>query len=190
MFKRFEDASLQFGRLWSKKAGLTALVSAFALSGCATFSPDGGMSVVAEVAGQTIKKDVVAIRSTEDATQAKDAVRDLLRRGLTVDTAVQIALLNNRGLQATYNELALAETDLVQESLPPNPTFSISRIAGRRRGRDRAPGCWRHPRAGNAAVPLGNRAATLPAGAIACRVGDAAARVRCSAILLPRGCRQ
>ena len=130
MFKRFEDASLQFGRLWSKKAGLTALVSAFALSGCATFSPDGGMSVVADVAGQTIKKDVVAIRSTEDATQAKDAVRDLLRRGLTVDTAVQIALLNNRGLQAAYNDLAIAEADLVQDSLPPNPTFSISRIAG------------------------------------------------------------
>ncbi|MFX4408647.1 hypothetical protein ABTA58_19945, partial [Acinetobacter baumannii] len=31
---------------------------------------------------------------------------------------------------AAYNELALAETDLVQDSLPPNPTFSISRIAG------------------------------------------------------------
>ncbi|MFK4985599.1 hypothetical protein ACI4B7_27625, partial [Klebsiella pneumoniae] len=61
---------------------------------------------------------------------AQNAVQGLLRRGLTVDTAVQIALLNNRGLQASYNELALAETDLVQESLPPNPVFSISRIAG------------------------------------------------------------
>jgi outer membrane protein TolC len=49
---------------------------------------------------------------------------------LSVDAAVQIALLNNRGLQAAYNELALAETDFIQEGLPPNPTFSISRIAG------------------------------------------------------------
>jgi outer membrane protein TolC len=47
-----------------------------------------------------------------------------------VDAAVQIALLNNRGLQASYNELALAEADLVQESLPPNPTFSIYSITG------------------------------------------------------------
>ncbi|KAK0358401.1 hypothetical protein LTR94_035602, partial [Friedmanniomyces endolithicus] len=31
---------------------------------------------------------------------------------------------------AAYNELALAETDLIADSLPPNPTFSISRIAG------------------------------------------------------------
>jgi outer membrane protein TolC len=43
---------------------------------------------------------------------------------------VQIALLGNKGLQAAYNELALAETDLIQQSLPPNPTFSISRISG------------------------------------------------------------
>jgi len=49
---------------------------------------------------------------------------------LTVDATVQIALLNNRGLQAAYNELALAEANMVQESLPPNPTFSIFRIAG------------------------------------------------------------
>ena len=47
-----------------------------------------------------------------------------------MDSAVQVALLSNRGLQAAYNELALAETDLVADTLPPNPTFSISRISG------------------------------------------------------------
>jgi outer membrane protein TolC len=100
------------------------------LSGCASFSPDGGITVVANLAGETIHKEVVSIRTEDDALRADAAVKDLLRRGLTVDTAVQIALLNNRGLQASYNELALAETDLVQASLPPNPTFSISRISG------------------------------------------------------------
>ncbi|MCP1846160.1 outer membrane protein TolC [Bradyrhizobium sp. USDA 4538] len=43
---------------------------------------------------------------------------------------MQVALLNNKGLQAAYNELALAETDMVEQSLPPNPTFSVSRISG------------------------------------------------------------
>jgi outer membrane protein TolC len=88
------------------------------------------MTVVANVTGETIKKDVVSIRTEDDAEWAKGAVQDLLRRSLTVDAAVQIALLSNRGLQASYNELALAEADMVQESLPPNPTFSIFRIAG------------------------------------------------------------
>jgi len=100
------------------------------LSGCASFSPDGGMSVVATVASETINKDVVSIRTVDDAERARSAVQALLRRSLTVDTAVQIALLNNRGLQAAYNELALAEAEFVEESLPPNPTFAISRITG------------------------------------------------------------
>ncbi len=100
------------------------------LSGCASFSPDGGMTTVADIAGSTIQKDVIAIRSVDDAQRADDSVKRLLHRTLNVETAVQIALLNNRGLQASYNELALAEADRVQESLPPNPTFSISRISG------------------------------------------------------------
>src|SRR5258706_3139698 len=109
---------------------LAALLAALLLSGCATFSPDGGMMVVADVAGEAIKKDVISIRTSEDAERAQEAVRRLLRRTLTVDSAVQVALLSNRGLQASYNELALAEANMVQESLPPNPTFSIFRIAG------------------------------------------------------------
>jgi len=107
-----------------------AVIISVLLSGCATFSPDGGMTVVANVASETIKKDVISIRTIEDAEWADSAVHRLLGRTLTVDTAVQIALLNNRGLQAAYNELALAEADLVRDSLPPNPKFSISRVAG------------------------------------------------------------
>jgi len=42
---------------------------------------------------------------------------------------VQIALLNNRGLQAAYAELAAAEAQMVEQSLPPNPRISVSRIA-------------------------------------------------------------
>jgi len=117
-------------RLRSKPVCALVLLSALLLSGCATFSPDGGMTVVANVAEATIQKDLVSIRTEGDAQRANAAMQGLLRSGLTVDTAVQVALLNNRGLQASYNELALAEADLVGDSLPPNPTFAISRIAG------------------------------------------------------------
>jgi len=106
------------------------LTVAIGLAGCASFSPDSGMGVVSDVAGQTIGKEVAFMRSADDAERAGGAVRRLLGRPLTVDAAVQIALLSNKGLQAAYNELALAETDLVAQSLPPNPTFSISRISG------------------------------------------------------------
>lgn len=106
------------------------LVGVLGLSGCASFAPDSGMTAVSDISGQTIKKDVAFVRSADGAERTGAAIRRLLARTLTVDAAVQVALLNNKGLQAAYNELALAETDLVQQSLPPNPVFSVSRISG------------------------------------------------------------
>src|SRR6187402_1696282 len=88
-------------------------LSALSLAGCMAFSPDGGMTTVSDLTSQTIDKDVAFVRSAEGAEAVNAAVRRLLARTLTTETAVQIALLNNRGLQASYNELALAETELV-----------------------------------------------------------------------------
>src|SRR5262249_37448308 len=73
---------------------------------------------------------VAAIRTPEEAAAVNTRVRHLLTRPLTADGAVQIALLNNRGLQAAYNELAIAEALRVGESLPPSPTISVRRISG------------------------------------------------------------
>lgn len=106
------------------------VIAALSMSGCAAFSPDGGMTDVSDLTSRTINKDVAFVRSAEGATAVDARVRQLLARTLTSDAAVQIALLNNKGLQAAYNELALAETDLVEQSLPPNPVFAISRITG------------------------------------------------------------
>lgn len=100
------------------------------LSGCATFSPDGGMKPVALFADTALHKEIAVIRTPEDAKRTQEVVQRLRRHVLTADSAVQIALLNNRALQAAYNELAIAEATMVGDSLPPNPTFSISRIAG------------------------------------------------------------
>jgi len=109
---------------------VATLAAATTLSACAAFSPDGGMALVADIASAELHKDALAIRTVEDAASARATVERLLRRTLTADAAVQVALLNNRGLQAAYNELAIAEAAMVGSSLPPNPTFSISRISG------------------------------------------------------------
>lgn len=102
---------------------------ALLLSACQTFSPDGGMSVTASLADQELRKDVIAIRTPDDAAAAQARVDHLLKRSLTAEAAVQVALLNNRGLQAAYNELGIAEAVMVAASLPPNPTLSVSRVA-------------------------------------------------------------
>jgi outer membrane protein TolC len=49
---------------------------------------------------------------------------------LTADDAVQIALLNNRGLQSTYWNVGIAEADLVQAGRLKNPSFTFQRTHG------------------------------------------------------------
>jgi outer membrane protein TolC len=60
-------------------------------------------------------------------------VRELLAKALGPTEAVQIALLNNPGLQARYAEVGVAEADLVQASRWRGPTFSLARL---RRGEE------------------------------------------------------
>src|SRR5262245_48076126 len=80
--------------------GVAGFACALVLSACQTFLPDGGMGVVVDVAGPALDKQIVAIRSEEDAAAARATLDRLLGRALTASSAVQIALLNNRGLQA------------------------------------------------------------------------------------------
>jgi outer membrane protein TolC len=52
-------------------------------------------------------------------------VAELLAQPLSADAAVQIALLNNRGLQASFEALGVSEADLVQSGRLPNPRFDL-----------------------------------------------------------------
>jgi outer membrane protein TolC len=99
------------------------------LTGCASFSPDAGMEVVSGIAATELKKDALKIDGEEAAAAGRSRVRRLLASTLSVDAAVQLALVNNRGLQAAYNDLGIAEAVMVEASLPPNPVFSISRLS-------------------------------------------------------------
>jgi outer membrane protein TolC len=103
-------------------------LGAIALAGCASFSPDGGFGAVERAARARTGQDVVWARD-DAARRALDARVDaLLAEPLSADTAVQVALLNNQGLQATYASIGIAETDLVQAGRLPNPSFSFSRL--------------------------------------------------------------
>lgn len=107
---------------------LFAMVLLATLAGCATFSRDGGMDAVNQMTRSRIQQDATWIRSDEAAGAAQKATRELLAKPLTADDAVRIALLNNRGLQARYADLGIAEADLVQAGRLRNPGFSFSRL--------------------------------------------------------------
>ena len=93
------------------------------LSGCATVSKDAGFSDVRDIA-EARTGHVAQWRGHGADDAAVDAsVRSLLAHPLGVDQAVQIAILNNRHLQATFEDLGIAQADLVQAGLLKNPVF-------------------------------------------------------------------
>jgi outer membrane protein TolC len=100
------------------------------LAGCASFSPDGGLMRVNALSSPATNVTAVALRSEEDEASARTRAASLLKRRLSAQSAVEIALLNNRELQAAFNQLGISEAEAVEASLPPNPKFSISRLAG------------------------------------------------------------
>ena len=106
---------------------LTLLVSAGALAGCAHVDPNPAFRELANTVHLRTGKRVQWNRSSAADAQAQAAVASLLRRPLTADSAVQIALLNNHSLQAAYEELGIAQADLVEAGLLKNPAFIFER---------------------------------------------------------------
>ena len=49
----------------------------------------------------------------------------MYKRQISADTAVQVALLNNKGLQASYVNVGLSAAEAWQQSTPENPIVSI-----------------------------------------------------------------
>ena len=107
-----------------------ATLAGLLAAGCAKFTGDGGMTPVSENVRREIGKDVVKLSSLEETRRARERVQGFLSEPLREDTAVQIALLNNRGLQAAYNDLGVSEAEYVQASLPPNPALVLSQTFG------------------------------------------------------------
>jgi outer membrane protein TolC len=97
------------------------------LGGCVSFAPDGGFSAV-EQAGEQLDKQVVWAKTPEQRRQIAERVAELLAQPLTADTAVQVALLNNPSLQASFDELGISEAERVQAGRVPNPGFSFGRL--------------------------------------------------------------
>ena len=109
-----------------KSSTLIALIStSFALGGCATFSKDGGFGAVQDATQKHIKQEVVWPKTEAEQNKIDERVKALLAQRMDVEKAVQIALFNNKSLQASYYQLGISEADVVQAGRLPNPKFSM-----------------------------------------------------------------
>ena len=101
---------------------LAAASLALLLAGCSV-PREAGFPDVQQTVEARLGQRVHWNQGTPEDAAVADEVRALLAQPLTADAAVQIALLSNRNLQATYEDLSIAQADLVQAGLLSNPVF-------------------------------------------------------------------
>ena len=109
----------------SARVGWVGLVL-LGLAGCASVNLQAGFSDVSAAVEKRSATKIAWSTGSKQDQEAAEQLRVLLRRTLTADDAVQIAALNNRDLQALYNELGLAQADLVQAGLFKNPVLDAA----------------------------------------------------------------
>src|SRR5437867_8670727 len=115
------------GKRTMKLRKSSLLWGTLALAGCAHVDPNPAFRELANTVHLRTGKRVQWNRGSAEDAQAQAAVASLLRRPLTADSAVQVALLNNHNLQATYEELGIAQAELVDAGLLKNPVFYFER---------------------------------------------------------------
>ncbi len=110
-----------------------AAAASLLLAGCVTnpelqgiSDPDAGFGSVSARTHKATGKHAVWVQSREEARDASRRANALMgAKALSADAAVQIALLNNKRLQAVYADIGLSSAEVWQQSLPVNPTVSI-----------------------------------------------------------------
>ena len=106
---------------------LAVPAAATLLAGCATLAPEAALQPLQQTARARLGAELQVAHTAADQARIAERVAALLAAPLTAETAVQIALLNNRGLQARLQDLGIADADRVQASRLPNPGFSFGR---------------------------------------------------------------
>jgi cobalt-zinc-cadmium efflux system outer membrane protein len=103
----------------------TLLALLLANLGCKT-NPTAGFEDVQKTVAARVGQQITWPVTAEASQKADAAVHELVRKELTPESAVQIALLNNRSLRATLEELGISRAEVIQAGLSRNPEFAAS----------------------------------------------------------------
>lgn len=101
-----------------------AAAGVLACAGCSNPPEHRGFESVQAKVSTLIDKDV-DWHDPDDRSAIQSRIHELLQQELTPDAAVQIALLNNPSLQATFEDLGIASADLMDAGIIKNPVFNM-----------------------------------------------------------------
>jgi outer membrane protein TolC len=106
---------------------VSLLAMTLALGGC---MGEKGFGSVSAIALNETGQQPQLIASEGDLQKAAVRSAQLMKKPLDAQSAVELSFLNNRALQASFNELGLAQAALIRGSLPANPRFGVARLSG------------------------------------------------------------
>lgn len=112
----------------AKRLSVPVLVAMTLLVGCANVPREAGFQEVGHTVSYRTGMRVHWNQGNADDKAVAAQISAMLAHPLTPEQTVQIALLNNRRLQATYEDLMVAQADLVQAGLLRNPVFDAEII--------------------------------------------------------------
>lgn len=105
------------------------------LGACATAVPSaytepkaGFLNVSNQTSAALGKRTAFAQTQAENVALTKEVRSMIHGKTISAETAVQVALLNNKGLQAAYANVGLSAAEAWQQATPENPVISIGLI--------------------------------------------------------------
>ena len=110
---------------WMAAACLAVVLSAF-MVGCRGQQHGDGFAELSNDVAKRTGRTLQWNRDAQAAASIDQRVSELVSQPLTVGSAVQVALINNRALQATIEELGVAKADLVEAGMLQNPQLGVS----------------------------------------------------------------
>ena len=117
----------------AKRRNICLLIGVVLITtGCAQVPKEAGFNEVKGLVEQRVDYRIHWNQETEADLEVERAIDELLKNELTPEAAVQIALLNNPNLQATYEDLGVTQADVVEAGLLENPViFGQARFPNR-----------------------------------------------------------
>ncbi len=85
-------------------------------AGCVSTNPNTAFENVGTNVTARTGQQIRWLRADADRSEIEKVVGELLQTNLTARSAVAIALLNNRALQAEFEEVGISQADLAQAS--------------------------------------------------------------------------
>lgn len=110
----------------SIKSIALAVVAPLVFVGCTTTNPQAAFNGVDKAVADRSGQHIRWMQSDSAAAAIEQSVDTLLQTNLTAQSAVAIALLNNRQLQASFEDIGISQAELAQASRLHNPTLAAS----------------------------------------------------------------